>query len=253
MTKYSAFGTQLQLGNGTLQVETATVVGTITQSGNATFTVTSTGMTGSPKAISVAVLINDTASMVAQKAIQTLRADSAVAAMYFVGGTGATVVLTRKIATADVANLNIAFTNDTCLGLTPNATSANTVVGGLAEVFTTIAGVTNIAGPGLGLDTEDVTTHDSTAYFEEVIPTILRSGEVSLDLVYDPNDATQNDSTGLISRIENKILANYRVNFPGSVTWAFTAYATGFEPSASVDGALTGTATFKITGQPTLA
>ena len=253
MTKYSAFGTQLQLGNGALQVETATVVGTITQAGDATFTITATDMTGSPKAISVAVALNDTATMVAQKAIQTIRADTAVTAMFFVGGTGATVVLTRKTAVADIANLNIAFTNGTCLGLTPNATSANTVVGGLAEVFTTIAGVTNIGGPGLGVDVEDVTTHDSTAYFEEVIPTILRSGEMSLDLIYDPNDATQNDSTGLISRIENKILANYKVNFPGSVTWAFTAYATGFEPSASVDGALTGTATFKLTGQPTLA
>src|SRR3989304_4511581 len=103
MTKYSAFGTQLQLGNGALQVETATVVGTITQAGDATFTITATGMTGSPKAISVAVLLNDTASQVAQKAIQTIRADAAVTAMFFVGGTGTTVVLTRKTAVADIA------------------------------------------------------------------------------------------------------------------------------------------------------
>jgi hypothetical protein len=68
MAKYDAFGTQLKMGNGTFQVETATVVGTITGSGNATFTITSTGMAGTPLAISVAVLVNDTPSMVAAKA-----------------------------------------------------------------------------------------------------------------------------------------------------------------------------------------
>jgi predicted secreted protein len=255
LAKYSAFGTQLKMGNGTFQVETATVVGTITGNGNATFTITSTGMAGTPLAISVAVLENDTASMVAAKARATIGATAAVTAMYHVGGSGAEVVLTRKIATANVADLNIAYTNDTCSGLTPDATSDNTVVGGQAEVFTTIAQVRNISGPGLSLDFEDVTTHDSTEAWEEVVATVLRSGEVTLDLVWDPTTPTHSNGVGLLAVMPRRATRNFQVIFPdtGPTTWAFAAEVTGFEPDAPHDGALTASVTLKLTGQVTLA
>lgn len=255
MGKGPAFGTILKMGNGTLQVETATVVGTISTAGNATFTITSTGLAGSPLAVSVAVALNDTAAMVAKKAIAALQANAAIAAMFFVGGIGATVTLTRKIATANIANLNVAFTNDTCAGLTPNATSADTTAGGAAEVFTTIASVTNFDGPDLSLDTDDATTHDSTGAWEEVVATILRSGEVSLDLVFDPTAPTQNSSSGLVYKMKNKLLTNFQMIFPdaAATTWSFAAYVDGFKPGAPVAGALTGTAKLKITGLPTLA
>lgn len=253
MTKYSAFGTQLQMGNGSLQVETATVVGTITGSGNATFTITAAGMTGSPKAISVPVLSGDTADVVARKAIQVIRADSAVTAMFYVGGTGADVVLTRKAAVANDATLNIAIANDTCTGLTAAPTSANTVAGGAAEVFTPIAQVSSISGLTLSVDTEDVTCHDSPGGWEESIPTILRSGEISLEIVYDPNEDTHDNSLGLLKRIENKIKTNFKIVFPGSVVWEFSGYVTGFEPSMPHDGLLGASVSIKADGQPVLA
>ena len=46
---------------------------------------------------------------------------------------------------------------------------------------TEIAAVTSIGGPGLSLDTVDVTSHDQTAAWEEIAVTILRQGEMSLD------------------------------------------------------------------------
>ena len=255
MSKYASFGTVLKMGNGTLQVETATVVGTITTAGNATFTVTSTGMAGSPLAVTVAVALNDTASMVAAKAITALNAVSAITAMYYVSGTGAFVVLTRKIATADVANLNIAFADDTSDGLTEDASSDPTTAGGGAEVFTAIAQVSNIGGPGLSLDVEDVTTHDSTAAFEEVVATILRSGEVSIDLVYDPANATHAAGVGVLASLKNRILRNFQLIFADSAStvWSFAADVTGFEPSNPHDGSMTASLKLKLTGQPTLA
>jgi hypothetical protein len=120
----------------------------------------------------------------------------------------------------------------------------------------TIAQVKKISGPGLSLDTEDVTTHDSTAGWEEVVGTILRSGEVTLDLEYDPNAAThKNSSGGIIYDLASRTAQTYSIVFPSTaaVTWTFSAICTGFEPDAPVDGALTATATYKITGQPTLA
>jgi phage tail sheath protein FI len=118
------------------QVETATVIGTITGTGNATVTITAAGMTGSPKAISVAVNENDTATVVAGKIRTALNADSAVTALFTVGGTGANVVLTRKICAANDSTLNIAIANGTCTGLTAAPTSTDTTAGVAATSYT---------------------------------------------------------------------------------------------------------------------
>jgi len=115
--------------NGTKQVEMATVAGTVTTAGNATFTITAAGLTGSPKAISVAVALNDSAAVVAQKARESLALDSAVAALFDIGGFGAAVILTKKTAAANDATLNIAIANGTCAGLTAAPVSADTTPG----------------------------------------------------------------------------------------------------------------------------
>lgn len=255
MAKYNAFGTQLQMGNGTFQVETATVVGTITTTGDATFTVTSTGVAGTPVDVTVPVVDDDTPSMVAAKARAAIGANAAITALYHVGGSGAEVVLTRKAAVANVADLNIEYDNDTCAGLTPDATSDNTVVGGLAESFTTIAQVRNISGPGMSLDVEDVTTHDSTGAWEEVVATVLRSGEVTLDLVWDPATPTHSNGVGLLAVMPRRATRNFKVIFPdaASTEWSFAAEVVSFEPDAPHDGALTASVTLKLTGEVTLA
>jgi len=119
---------------------------------------------------------------------------------------------------------------------------------------TAIAYIQNISGPGLAADTEDVTTHDSTAAWEEHVVTILRSGEVSLDLEYDPAAAThKNASGGLLYDLVSRTAQTYSIVFPDATTWSFSAFVTGFEPSSPHDGALTASAKLKLTGQPTLA
>lgn len=118
-----------------------------------------------------------------------------------------------------------------------------------------IAAVTNISGPGLSLDTEDVTSHDSTEAWEEVVATILRSGEVTLDLIYDPAAAThKNASGGLLYDMTTRASTTYSITFPDTAAsvWSFTAFVVGFEPSMPHDGSLTASVTLKITGKPTL-
>jgi predicted secreted protein len=120
---------------------------------------------------------------------------------------------------------------------------------------TDIVNVQSISGPGLTLDTEDVTTHDSTGAWEEVVGTILRSGEVSFDIVYDPAAAThKNAAGGLLYNLASRASVHYHLTFPSTVPaiWAFDALVTGFEPSAPHDGALTASVTMKLTGAPTL-
>lgn len=123
------------------------------------------------------------------------------------------------------------------------------------ENFTTIAEVLDIGGPSLGLDTEEITNHDSTGGWEEVIGTILRSGEVTFEINYDPAGATHDASTGLIADMVARTLRNFQLVFPdsGTTTWSFAAYVTGFEPGAPVAGKLSASVTLKPSGQPTLA
>ena len=126
---------------GSAQIETATAAGTIAASGNASVTVTAAGMTGSPKTIPVAVLLNDTASQWADKVRVALNADTAVSALFAVSGSGTSIILTRKatlIASGEIttsifpstdATLNVALANGTCTGITAAASSANTNAG----------------------------------------------------------------------------------------------------------------------------
>lgn len=125
----------------------------------------------------------------------------------------------------------------------------------LKKAGTEYANVKSISGPSLSLDTEDVTTHDSTAGWEDVVGTILRSGEISLDVVYDPADATyKNLAGGWIYDLAARTAIEFTLVFPdtGTTTWTFTALITGFEPAAEVAAALTATLKMKLTGQPTL-
>lgn len=254
MTKYAAYGTTLEMGTGAKQVETATIAGTIgpAGAGNATVTIIAANMAGSPLILSVPVANDDTAAIVAGKIRDFIATDAsaaAVRALFDVSGSTVYVALTRKIPMANDSTLNIAFTNGTCSGLTPDASSDDTTAG---ETLTAVAQIQNMSGPGLSLDTEDVTTHDSTGAWEEHVATILRSGELTLDLIYDPNHATHDASTGLISMLEARIPVGFEITFATSYTWAFAAYVTGFEPSAPVDGALTASVTLKLTGAPIL-
>jgi len=247
MAKYAAFDAQLNVG--TQQVETATVVITTVTAGNANFTLTASGMTGSGDATVVALLNGDSADTVATKAAAAMNLDADITALFSVVAHGPDIVITKLVAAANDATLNLAYADDTSGGLTDDATSTNTTAG-VAGVE--LAAVTNFDGPELSVDTEDVTTHDSTGAWEEVVATILRSGEMSIDIVYDPAGGTHDATSGLVYRYENKIKSFFDFIFRGTNNWTFAGYITGFSPTAPVGGALTASVTIKIDGVPTL-
>ena len=120
---------------------------------------------------------------------------------------------------------------------------------------TEYAGVTNISGPNLSVDTEDVTSLDQTTAWEEHVATILRSGDISLDIVYDPADATHKYAAGglLYDMVSRTAIALTLVfSDTASTTWTFSAFVTGFEPSMAVDGYLGASVSLKPTGAITL-
>lgn len=126
--------------------------------------------------------------------------------------------------------------------------------GATSEAFTTIAEVTNISGPSITQETADVSAHDGPGW-DEHIGTLLRGGEIGLDLNFAPANATQSYSAGVLKDLTDQTLRNFQMVFPdtAATTWTFAALVTAFEPSAAVDGALTASCTLLISGAPTLA
>lgn len=127
--------------------------------------------------------------------------------------------------------------------------------GSPTEAFTTIAELLDISGPELSTDTEDATNHGSTDAYEEVIATILRTGNVGFDVNWVPAGATHGYTSGLLKDWEEKTSRNFKLIFPdsGSTTWTFTAIVTGISPAMPVAGKLTGSITLKVTGSMGLA
>lgn len=115
--------------SATAQVETLTVAGTVSATGNAKVTVTSALLPGGSKEYLVAVTDQDTASTVGGLVRAALGDDPLLTAYYTVGGTTTAVTLTAKTAGPNDPTLNIAITNDTSAGITPVANSTNTTPG----------------------------------------------------------------------------------------------------------------------------
>jgi hypothetical protein len=125
---------------GTSQVETATVASGATASANVIVTVTGTALTGSPLATNVAVTNGDTAAVVAGKIRTALGLVAAISDVYTVGGSSATVTLTKTVATANDATLNIGIDGSTnSTGVTNAGTSANTTAGVAPAITSTAA------------------------------------------------------------------------------------------------------------------
>jgi hypothetical protein len=88
--------------------------------------------------------VDTTAALIAAKIRAALSANAALTEVYAVGGTGADVTLTEKIATNNDATLNIAITAG--LGVSAITTSTNTTAG--------VGGVKLTNGTGDGKDFE---------------------------------------------------------------------------------------------------
>lgn len=127
--------------------------------------------------------------------------------------------------------------------------------GGGSETFTTIAEVTDISGPGLSLDANEVTSHSSSSHYRERIGGLLDGGSVRFSINYVPTAGTHDATTGLIRDMKNRTVRNFQLVFTdgGGTTWTFAALVTSFEPSEPIDDALTADVELMLTGVPTLA
>ena len=163
--------------------------------------------------------------------------------LVLIGGAGGQI---REVDSI-VADTSITLTE----ALTYAVPSGATIVEVDPETFATLAEVKDIDGPDISLDTEDITPHDAVGGWEEFVPTILRSGEVTFGLNFVPGNAQHGDfSGGLINLLKNRSRRNFRLVLPTNPAyqWTFAAYVTGFSNSMPVGGVLGADVTLKVTG-----
>ena len=122
--------------------------------------------------------------------------------------------------------------------------------------FSKVLGVQDIMLPKIKADLIDVTTQDETDFYHDFLSTLIDSGEASFTLVLDPNEATQNETSGGLKwMLDNRTQRNMRFEFSytSPVTrMRFVGIVTGFSGDAKVKGNLAASVTIKAIKKTTL-
>lgn len=118
--------------------------------------------------------------------------------------------------------------------------------------FTPVSQAKTISFSGSKMDLDDITNMDSAGAYHEYAPTLLDAGQVSLQGVFDPDDAGQ---LSLHASFEAQTLLVVKVQFPKSSSQTstgllrtFSAYVTAHDIDVQFDKSSTFSSTLKITG-----
>lgn len=114
------------------------------------------------------------------------------------------------------------------------------------EVWTTIAEITGLTGPGEKLDLIECTHMESPSNYKEYIPSLVDGGEVSIDLNFLPgNSVQQSIRTAMTARTKKHFQITWTNT--GGTKYAFYGYVTSFQPSAKINDKLSASITIKVT------
>ena len=113
-----------------------------------------------------------------------------------------------------------------------------------------IGEITNISGLSLSLETIDVTSHDSDDAYREFVAGLIEGGEFTIEGNHIPADAGQQE---ILTHLNARDVRDMTVVYPDDSDWALSAVCTAYSAAdAPVDGKLSFSATFKISGKPAL-
>lgn len=111
-----------------------------------------------------------------------------------------------------------------------------------------VAEVTAITWPGYSRDAIDATHMASPDTFREYIPGLMDAGEATIEMNFVPSA-----SDVIVAAMVAATAGRFRITHPGGVTLVFSAIVTAYQPGIPLDDKMTASATFKVTGKPTLA
>lgn len=217
-------------GTATAQIETATVGTTnITTAGNFDVKVTGAGIAGSPLTISVAVTTSDiTATLVATKVRTALTSNGPVSALYTISGAGANVILTRTVAAANDATLNVELfaSTSTAVGSVNVPTSVHTLAGAITNgqfiINNSVDRIVNLTGKTYdgtnGKTLDDLATDIQTALVAADaslinFKVVAENGTIVVlgDIAYTAKPGSANDVSAVLKLVVSPAVTNVAV------------------------------------------
>lgn len=122
---------------------------------------------------------------------------------------------------------------------------------GPPETFTSVGAVDNLTGPTAAADKIDVSTLDTPDNYEENVIGLLRPGEVTFDLIYEPDDT---EHAALWTDFASRTKKNWQIVFPSATpkTASFAAWVSKPpQPKAAIKDALRAAVTLQVSGAVT--
>lgn len=122
--------------------------------------------------------------------------------------------------------------------------------GGGTEVFTGVAEIHDMSGPGISLNMIEATHHLSPSAMREFVAGLKDLTELSFEIGFVPTEATHSLSTGFLKDWADRTKRNYEIVFPDTAvtTWGVSGFVTGFDIAAPLEDMLTAAVTIKLTG-----
>ncbi len=119
-----------------------------------------------------------------------------------------------------------------------------------SPAFTTLAEINDITGPDIAVGTIDVTSLDSTGGYREFIASFIDGGTVALNMNF-----TQVSYNTLLTLINAREVVDIQIVLPdsGNSTFELSGLPVALGAAVPNDDKVTATASFKITGEVTLA
>ena len=108
--------------------------------------------------------------------------------------------------------------------------------GATTEVFTAVAELVDINGPGIKRDSRETTHHQSADKYRTYKPGLRDGGEISCTVNLLPGNATHKDATGgLLGSINDDEVHNWKMVLPedadgADYEWSFAGFLTSFDP-----------------------
>jgi hypothetical protein len=118
-----------------------------------------------------------------------------------------------------------------------------------ASTYVTLAEVTEITFPEFARDSVEFTHMSSPDRYREFKPGLIDPGEVGIVYNLIPGEA---DDDVVADHIATGTVDEWEIEFPNGAKFAFKAFATAHSRATPIDDRMTGSATFKVSGKPTL-
>jgi hypothetical protein len=114
--------------------------------------------------------------------------------------------------------------------------------------FISVAQLQKFNFSGIKLTMDDITNIDSPSSYKEFLPVIIDPGDVSLEGIFNPEDASQTD---LLTACQSMTLTQFKIilSDPALTTLTFSGYVVEYAPiQIETTKAVTFTAKVQITG-----